>query len=275
MSTVDEQTRQFWESRTAVEGPRATRFHGGHDAYDLPAIRELCRPGASILDLGCGTCVVANELVNTTECLVHAVDYVPDFLAHAEDHPRLTTAHGDVRTFLDPQRHDLILLLGVITYLDDPAERQDLYRRCAAMLEPGGTLFVKAQFGVREEVVVDTESEALGSHYHAVYPWLASEVALLSELFDVEVRDPYPDKLNTYDNTHFHHLVATLRPAPEAAAPAPAAAPAFTVLDPVRAEQEASRDLLAENLRLFHDTLADTPIGGRIWIFGGLNLGKK
>ncbi len=266
-----EETRQFWEGRTAVQGPRATRFHGGHDNYDLPAIRALCPPGASVLDLGCGTCVVANELVASTQCLVHAVDYVPAFLAHAEDHPRLTTAHGDVRTYLDPQRHDLVLLLGVITYLDDPAERRDLYRRCAAMLAPGGTLFVKAQFGVREEVVIDTESEALGSRYHAVYPWLASEVALLSECFDVEVRDPYPAEFNTYDNTHFHHLVATRRETPAAAVPA--ARPAIETIDPRRAEQEASRDLLVTNLQLLHDTLAATPIAGRTWIFGGLHLG--
>ncbi len=270
-----EETRQFWEGRTAVDGPRATRFHGGHDDYDLPAIRALCPPGASVLDLGCGTCVVANELVNSTQAIVHAVDYVPAFLAHAEDHPRLTTAHGDVRSFLDPQRHDLILLLGVITYLDDPVQRRDLYRRCAAMLAPGGILFVKAQFGVREEVVIDTESEALGSRYHAVYPWLAAEVALLSECFDVEVRDPYPAEFNTYDNTHFHHLVATLRPDAISAAPdervrVPAA---VEVIDPRRAEQEASRDLLVANLQRFNDTLAATPIAGRTWIFGGLHLG--
>jgi SAM-dependent methyltransferase len=267
-----EETRRFWEGRTTVEGPRATRFHGAHDAYDMAAIRALCTPGASVLDLGCGTCVVANELVATTECHVHAVDYVPDFLAHADDHPRLTTAHGDVRTFLDPQQHDLILLLGVITYLDDPAERRDLYRRCAAMLAPGGTLFVKAQLGVREEVVIDTESEALGTRYHAVYPWLAAEVALLSECFDVEVRNPYPAEFNKYDNTHFHHLVATRRDTPgdsdTIAAPA-----AVETIDPQRAAQEAGRDLLAANLQLLSDTLATTPIAGRTWIFGGLHLG--
>jgi SAM-dependent methyltransferase len=265
-----EETRRFWEGRTAVDGPRATRFHGGHDDYDLPAIRALCAPGASVLDLGCGTCVVANELVSSTECLVHAVDYVPAFLAHADDHPRLTTAHGDVRTYRDPQRHDVILLLGVITYLDDPAQRRDLYQRCAAMLAPGGTLFVKAQFGVREEVVIDTESEALGSRYHAVYPWLAAEVALLSECFDVEVRDPYPTEFNTYDNTHFHHLVATRRDQPVGSSITSAP---VEVIDPRRAEQEASRDLLVANLQLLNDTLATTPIAGRTWIFGGLHLG--
>ena len=28
----------FWRGRTSVPGPRAARFHGGHDVYDLAAI---------------------------------------------------------------------------------------------------------------------------------------------------------------------------------------------------------------------------------------------
>jgi proline racemase len=78
------------------------------------------------------------------------------------------------------------------------------------MLKPGGTLFVKAQMGVDEEVRIDTESEALGSRYSAIYPHVTAEAALLrARGFTVEARDPYPADFNTYDNTHFHHLVAT------------------------------------------------------------------
>jgi trans-aconitate methyltransferase len=206
-----EAARGFWQGRVAVEGPRATRFHGGHDDFDFPALRALCPSGAEVLDLGCGTCVVANELHATTDATIHAVDYVPDFLAQATDSPRLTTAVGDVRTYADGRQYDLILLLGVITYIYDAAERADLYARCLAMLKPGGTLFVKAQMGVEEEVRVDTDSDALGSRYSAIYPHLATEAQLLSRqgFAAVDVRDPYPAEFSKYDNTHFHHLVAT------------------------------------------------------------------
>jgi len=207
---MDDVCRDFWLSRTAVEGPRAARFHGDHDAYDLAAIAEHGGEGARrVLDLGCGTCVIPNLVVDRLGWSVHAVDYVPEFLAHAIDDPRLTTEVGDVRSYASAEAYDLILLLGVITYLD-VEDRRDLYRRAATMLAPGGALLVKAQLGVHETVDVDTVSEQLGEHrYRATYPHLEREVALLGEAFGaVTVTDPYPASFSRFDNTHFHHLVA-------------------------------------------------------------------
>jgi trans-aconitate methyltransferase len=203
--------RDFWDGRTAVDGPRAARFHGDHDAYDLAAISAHCDAGSRVLDLGCGTCVIPNLLVATVGCRVHAVDYVPEFLVHALDDPRLTTEVGDVRTYVRDERFDLVLSLGVITYLESVEERRAMYEHCAAMLRPGGTLLVKAQFGVRETVTVDRFSDDLGSRYRAVYPQLDNETAVLAELFDVTVTDPYPATFSRWDNTHFHHLVAKRR----------------------------------------------------------------
>jgi trans-aconitate methyltransferase len=210
MSATDT-IREFWTGRASVDGHVASRFHSEHDRYDLPAIEALCGPGARILDLGCGTCSVANTLVERTPCSVHAVDYVAEFLHNAIDDARLTTEVGDVRTYRSDERFDAILLLGVITYVESAAERVALYRNCAEMLKPGGTLFVKAQFGVADEVRVDTWSEALGAHYRAIYPTVPAETALLAADFAVEVRDPYPAALSPHANTHFHHLVATRR----------------------------------------------------------------
>jgi trans-aconitate methyltransferase len=203
--------RAFWQGRASVDGHVASRFHSEHDRYDLPAIAEFCGAGARILDLGCGTCSVANTLVERTPCSVHAVDYVAEFLDNAIDDPRLTTEVGDVRTYRSDERFDAILLLGVITYIESAADRVALYRNCAAMLNPGGVLFVKAQFGTEDEVLVDTWSDALGAHYRAIYPTLPAEVALLEDDFTVEARDPYPAALSPHANTHFHHLVATRR----------------------------------------------------------------
>jgi ubiquinone/menaquinone biosynthesis C-methylase UbiE len=210
MSSTDV-IKSFWDGRTAVDGPRAARFHGEHDAYDLAAIAALCDAGSRVLDLGCGTCVIANALVATVGCRVHAVDYVPEFLVHAVDDSRLTTETGDVRTYLRDARYDLVLSLGVITYLESVEERRAMYEHCAAMLRPGGTLLIKAQFGVRETVTVDRFSDDLGSRYRAVYPQLQDEVALLAELFDVAIDDPYPASFSRYDNTHFHHVIAQRR----------------------------------------------------------------
>src|SRR4029077_15885796 len=113
MSATDT-IRAFWNGRAAVDGHVASRFHSEHDRYDLPAIAALCGPGARILDLGCGTCSVANTLVERTPCSVHAVDYVAEFLEAAIADPRLTTEVGDVRAYRRDERFDAILLLGVI-----------------------------------------------------------------------------------------------------------------------------------------------------------------
>jgi len=215
MSDGDDVYKDFWLSRTAVQGPRAARFHGDHDAYDLAAIAEhgpAPQGGGDstgrVLDLGCGTCVVPNLIVDRLGWSVHAVDYVPEFLTHALDDPRITTEVGDVRSYRNDETYDLILLLGVINYLD-VGERRDLYARCSAMLTAGGALLVKAQLGVRETVEVDTFSEQVGARYRAKYPHLDGEVALLEEAFaGVTVTDPYPASFSRFDNTHFHHLVA-------------------------------------------------------------------
>jgi trans-aconitate methyltransferase len=204
----DDVYKDFWLSRTAVEGPRAARFHGDHDAYDLAAIAEHGEDAQRILDLGCGTCVIPNLVVDRLGARVHAVDYVAEFLTHALQDPRLTTEVGDVRTYRSDETYDLILLLGVINYLD-AGERADLYARCASMLAPGGALLVKAQLGIHETVEVDTVSEQVGGRYRAEYPHLAGEVAALETVFaDVAVTDPYPASFSRFDNTHFHHLIA-------------------------------------------------------------------
>lgn len=207
-STID----AFWHGRAAIDGAHAARFHSDHDEHDLRLIRTLCGPSSRVLDLGAGTCVVPNHLVADPGCRVHAVDYVEAFLGHAVDDPRLTTEVGDARTWRgEPGSFDLILSLGVITSFEDPAERSQMYDNCAAMLAPGGALLVKAQVGVHEDVVVDTHSEDLGSHYRAVYAHLPAEVERLERHFDVEVHDVFPPELHRWETTAFRHLVCRPR----------------------------------------------------------------
>jgi 2-polyprenyl-3-methyl-5-hydroxy-6-metoxy-1,4-benzoquinol methylase len=206
----DRAIKDFWRRRTGIKAPAAARFHSEHDPYDTSMLARLCRGGARVLDLGCGTCVIANALVRELRATVRAVDYVPEFLEHALDDPRLTTEVGDARTYRSNETFDLIISLGVITYMTRAQERRAMYENCAAMLAPGGAFFLKAQFGIEQTVMVDTYSQQLGSHYVASYPRLIDEVALMASVFGthIEVVDPFPPELNVHEDTHFHYLVA-------------------------------------------------------------------
>jgi trans-aconitate methyltransferase len=206
----DERSKAFWQRRTAVAGPRAARFHSDHDPYDLAVIGELADGAQRVLDLGCGTCVIPNLIVDRLGVPVHGVDYIAEFLGDALDDPRLTTEVADLKTYTGHgERYDLVLLLGVIMYIAQAEARRDLYRRCAALTTPAGALLVKAQFGVQETVEVDGRSDALGDEYRATYPQIDREAALLREFYaEVEVTDPYPPELNPWKNTHNHHLIA-------------------------------------------------------------------
>jgi SAM-dependent methyltransferase len=200
----------FWQHRGASADPAAARFHTEHTAYDMAAISRLCRPGIRVLDLGCGTCVVDNLLLEEIDLHVHAVDVVPGFLDHAAAHPNLTTEVADIVGYRSETKYDLILLLGVINSIPREQDRMTLYRNCRAMLASRGTLFVKSQFGVADTVIVDHYSEQLGSAYKAIYPKLDEEAERLRSLFSVDVADPYPAALNTHRNTHFHYLSCTV-----------------------------------------------------------------
>ena len=208
-----EATREFWRGRTGC-GERATRFYTETDAYDLAALRGCAATADSlrVLDLGCGTCTISSRLVAELGWRVHGVDFIPEFLGYAIDHPLMSTAVGDVRSYQDAGGYDMVLSLAVINYLLAASERDAMYERCARMLAAGGRLFLKAQFGIREEVNVDGYSPALGTHYRAVYPQLQAELARIGEFFaTTELRDPYPAHLNPHPNTHFHYVIARLR----------------------------------------------------------------
>lgn len=208
MALVNEKIREFWHQRAAIDDPSAARFHAEHTRIDLETITPLCPPGAKVLDLGCGTCIIANSLAGTCGAQVHAVDFEPGFLRHAA--PNVTTETGRAQDYLSDETFDLILSMGVINFLS-LEDRTRMYENCRAMLKDNGVFFLKAQFGCDEQVNVDHHSDELGAHYQAVYPHLASEQVLLGDYYRVSLIDPYPSALNRHSNTHFYYLICRQR----------------------------------------------------------------
>lgn len=205
----------FWHKRSKLDDAAAARFHTEHTPYDLAAIKTLCFPDLAVLDLGCGTCSIANLLAEQVTRNVHAVDYQPDFLGYAN--PPVTTEVGNAAAYRTERKFDLIVNMGVITYLPDPEDRLRMYRNCHAMLKPHGKLFLKAQFGVETQVEVNHFSAELNADYQAIYPHVTAEQALLERCFTVTRLDPYPPAFNRYANTHYYYFIGAPKGSHDAA----------------------------------------------------------
>jgi cyclopropane fatty-acyl-phospholipid synthase-like methyltransferase len=209
MTDYEKQIKAFWEKRGADNSERSSRFHSDHTEFDLAALMKLIPPGSKVLDLGCGRGEIAQALAEAGY-FVTAVDFMPDFVAHIVTAPNIQTDVCDARTYdAGPASFDAIIMLGLITSFLSVEDRKSLYRQAHRMLRRDGLLFVKAQFGVHEDVLIDKWSEDLGMHYVGIYPARAAEQQLLERWFDVELHDPYPDALNRYSNTRMHYLSAT------------------------------------------------------------------
>jgi trans-aconitate methyltransferase len=204
----------YWRSRTAIADPVIASRHRDNDApkHDLALLSRFVTPGCTVLDLGAGSCVLADRLAALDDVAqVCAVEKFGEFFEKRPAHPKVETRAVDVRDFRDPRRFELVMLFGVLNYLED-AEVRDLYARIVPMLAPSGHLVVKHQSGVLDDVIVDGHSAELGRTYQAVYRSRAHDLELLGEHFIVdETVDIYPPELNRHANTHFYGFVCRTR----------------------------------------------------------------
>ncbi len=199
----------FWQERTRVADARiATNYRDdGRLQLDYALARSHITAESRVLDLGAGTCTLS-ALLESEVASVLAVDKYQDFLKHAPKTKKFSTQCADVTEFRSSDTFDLILLFGVVNFLTVD-EETELYQRCLAMLDSGGTFIVKNQCSVSEELVVDKFSEELNSHYHARYPAFQRQYEQLSRLFSVTAVDIYPPEINRWEDTHFYAFVCS------------------------------------------------------------------
>lgn len=209
MSSQVDRTKidRFWEARSRQSGIEAARFHPEFTPFDVKLAESYLADGTNVLDLGCGTCALANALAERQSLHIHAVDKFPGMLTFADKRANLTTEVADAVDYKAIYKFNVILLFGVINSIPDCCDRIRMYKNQLDMLVPGGILIVKSQFGIYEEVAFDGFSDGLGMDYTAVYPFINDEQAVLEKLFSVDRIDPYPAEYNNWKNTHFYALV--------------------------------------------------------------------
>lgn len=206
-STVDE----FYKNRKSNKDKvLAVRLHEDERLkYDLELISNYIDDEKKILDLGCGTGVIVNEIADNCK-EIHAVDKYDFFVKECIESPKVKTYVSDIIDFYVEEKFDIIIIFGVMIYItgDDIAT---VYRNCMDMLNVNGKLIIRNQFGVLDDVLIDKFSEELNFNYFAEYRTKERETKILKNIGfnDVEVIDIYPKEMNKWDNTHNYALICS------------------------------------------------------------------
>ena len=127
----------LWNAIARVER-RHWWFAGRREVVARVLERRLA-PGASVLDVGCGTGFILERLLRSFDALGVEPDASVRARASADATKRILPGSSDDLAALGGRRFDAVLLLDVIEHVDDDSAT---LRNAAAALAPGGELLV-------------------------------------------------------------------------------------------------------------------------------------
>jgi len=178
--------------------------------YDKDFILKYADENTTILDLAAGTGITLNKYYNRVK-FVTAVEKFSQFSDFIEKSENIEIVNADIKEFVPNNSYNLILMFGVTQYFSN-SETKELYIKYKNYLNKNGKLIVKAQFGIKENVIVSGYSDELKCNYFSKYSHIEAEVEMLKSVgfSQVEVVDIYPEFCNRWENTHFYAIVASL-----------------------------------------------------------------
>jgi cyclopropane fatty-acyl-phospholipid synthase-like methyltransferase len=178
-------------------------------AYDVAFVKQFSDPRKSLLDMGAGTGLLLNRISDEFQT-VTAVELYPEFSKFITPKPHLQVVNQNILDFESTETFDIVIAFGVMNFFSK-AEAKKLYKQFFKFMAQGGTLIIKNQMGVAEDVIVDQHSEELGQHYYSEYRTVSHESKLISAAgFSVkDVHDIYPGEFNRWPNTRFQCIVAS------------------------------------------------------------------
>jgi trans-aconitate methyltransferase len=206
-SMDNELVKEFWRKRAGLEDNRWTPMP--YLKFEIEKVQEFLNDTRklSILDLGSGSGSLSRHLTKPNDTLT-AVDFESSFERFFLQDPRYNFIHCEVDKFISPQKYDLILLFGVVTYLT--AQEEDVtYQNMKSMISNDGLVIVKNQCSDSGEFIFNGFSKELDTNYSARYPnSLEQRDRLLRQFNEVEILE-YPSWSKQYRNSS--HLMFICR----------------------------------------------------------------
>jgi cyclopropane fatty-acyl-phospholipid synthase-like methyltransferase len=197
----------YWANLASrITNPVQTRNQrGDYSELEIEFLRPFLKPEVSVLDLGSGTGLMVNRLVDLVGHIT-AVEKFQGFSDYIKQSEKLELINADLVGFRLYRQFDLVLATGVMQCL----ERRyisDIYRNVFHMTKAGGYFVAHIHCGIDEDVVIDEFSEELNANYYAEYRQCSWEREQMLEagFAAVDVHDVFPDWLNKWPNTR-HNL---------------------------------------------------------------------
>jgi len=192
----------------SIKDPKATRNKAkDFSKYDIGLMKSFADKNKTLLDLGSGTGLLINHLVDDFKA-VTAIEKYPEFSEFIRKSPNIEVINMDLLEFKVDCCFDYVSLFGVMNYFNKE-EAIIIYEKALYFLKEEGKLIVKNQMGIDDDVVVDGFSEELQTNYYSEYRHIDKEVALLKSVGfgKVDILDIYPKEYNRWNNTHFYALI--------------------------------------------------------------------
>jgi cyclopropane fatty-acyl-phospholipid synthase-like methyltransferase len=159
-----------------------------------------------ILDLGCGSGDLSRRIMKKEDTLV-AVDYISNYARFYNEEDNQYFKTQDLLEFSTKKQFDLILLFGVVTYLE-LTEETEMYKKIKLWLRKGGLAVIKNQVSLTQELVVNEYSTNLEFDYSSRYPSLESQTKIINQIFGNCRVLTYPEQFNTFKNTiHVSYVI--------------------------------------------------------------------
>lgn len=172
--------------------------------YDVEFLKKFCNKEKILLDLGSGTGLTINNLTNCFKKII-AVEKYKEFSKFIDQKIEIINTNIKDLNFQN-FRFDIVTLFGVMNYFSYE-EAKELYKNIYNSFN--GVLIIKNQFGIKDDVIVDSYSEELDNYYYSEYRYIEKEKELLENIgFKIKnIVDIYPKEFNRWNNTHFFAIV--------------------------------------------------------------------